>query len=107
MNSWLIEIEINTKKDVCKILIGTNYDLENDRKVTYQEGKEFTTNNGMKFFEVSERKNINVNEAFDLLLEDIMNNISNTKEKKDDEKEVRLVLTSENNKKEKERCYII
>ena len=103
----MIEIRKNAKKDISIILVGTNCDLEDERIVTYQEGKEFTTNNGMKFFEVSERKNINVNEAFDLLLEDIMNNISNTKEKKDDEKEVRLVLTSENNKKEKERCYII
>ena len=86
LNSWLIDIEKNTKKDVCKILVGTNCDLEDERKVTYQEGKEFATSNEMRFIEVSVENNINVNEAFDILLEDIMNKISNKKEKKDDEK---------------------
>jgi len=60
LNSWLIDIEKNTKKDVCKILVGTNCDLEDERKVTYQEGKEFATSNGMKFIEVSVENNINV-----------------------------------------------
>ena len=89
LNSWLIDIEKNTKKDVCKILVGTNCDLEDERKVTYQEGKEFATSNEMRFIEVSVENNINVNEAFDILLEDIMNKISNKKEKKDDEKIVK------------------
>ena len=84
LNSWLIDIEKNASKNVCKILVGTNCDLEDERKVTYQEGKEFATKNGMKFIEVSVKNNINVNEAFDILLEDIWNNISNKKEKKDD-----------------------
>ena len=84
LNSWLIDIEKNTKKDVCKILVGTNCDLEDERKVTYQEGKEFATKNGMKFIEVSVKNNINVNEAFDILLEDIWNNITNKKKKKVD-----------------------
>ena len=104
LNSWLIDIEKNTKKDVCKILIGTNFDLENDRKVTYQEGKEFATKNGMKFIEVSVENNININEAFDILLEDIMNKISNKKEKKDDEKIVESPIPDN---KKNEKCNII
>ena len=104
LNSWLIDIEKNTKKDVCKILVGTNCDLEDERKVTYQEGKEFATKNGMKFIEVSVENNININEAFDILLEDIMNKISNKKEKKDDEKIVKSPIP-ENKKNGK--CNII
>ena len=104
LNSWLIDIEKNTKKDVCKILVGTNCDLEDERKVTYQEGKEFATKNEMKFIEVSAKNNINVKEAFDILLEDIWNNISNKKEKKDDEKIVESPIP-ENKKNEK--CNII
>jgi len=38
----------------------------------------------MKFIEVSVKNNINVNEAFDILLEDIWNNITNKKKKKVD-----------------------
>ena len=104
LNSWLIDIEKNAAKNVCKILVGTNCDLEDERKVTYQEGKEFATKNEMKFIEVSAKNNINVKEAFDILLEDIWNNISNKKEKKDDEKIVESPIP-ENKKNEK--CNII
>ena len=38
----------------------------------------------MKFIEVSVKNNINVNEAFDILIEDIWNNITNKKKKKVD-----------------------
>ena len=47
------EIKKLAKKDACIILVGTNSDLENERKVTYQEGKDFATSKGIKFFEVS------------------------------------------------------
>jgi len=105
LNSWLIEIEKNGKKDICKILVGTNCDLVEERIVTYQEGKEFATSNGMKFIEVSAKNNINVNEAFETLVEDILNNISN--ENKDDKEKYRHVHSPENIKKEKENCYLI
>ena len=102
LNSWLIDIAKNAKKDICKILVGTNCDLENERKVTYQEGKDFATSNGMKFIEVSAKNNINVKEAFDILLEDILNNISNEKKKKVDN----IASPIPENKKN-EKCNII
>ena len=55
------------------ILVGTNSDLENERKVSVQEGKDFATSKGMKFIEVSAKNNINVKEAFETLVEDILN----------------------------------
>ena len=58
----------------------------------------------MKFIEVSVENNININEAFDILLEDIMNKISNKKEKKDDEKIVKSPITDNKNN---EKCNII
>mgnify|MGYP002622869341 CR=1 FL=1 len=57
LNSWLIEIEKNANKNVYKLLIGNKCDLEDKRKVTYQEGKDFATSNGMQFIETS-AKNI-------------------------------------------------
>ena len=58
----------------------------------------------MKFIEVSVKNNINVNEAFDILLEDIWNNITNKKKKKVDN----MVFESPipDNKKN-EKCNII
>ena len=81
LNSWLTEIKRNSDKNLCLILVGTNCDLENERKVTYQEGKDFATKNGIKFIEVSAKNNINVKEAFDILLEDILNSLSNVNNK--------------------------
>ena len=81
LNSWLTEIKNNANQNLSLILVGTNCDLENERKVTYQEGKDFATKNGIKFIEVSAKNNINVKEAFDILLEDILNTLSNEKNK--------------------------
>ena len=76
LDSFLIEKNKKAKKDISIILVGTNCDLENERKVTYQGGKDFATKNRMKFIEVSAKNNINIKEAFNILLEDILNNIS-------------------------------
>ena len=81
LNSWLTEIKKNANQNLSLILVGTNCDLENERKVTYKEGKDFARKNGIKFIEVSAKNNINVKEAFDILLEDILNTLSNEKNK--------------------------
>jgi len=73
LNSRLTEIKKIAKKGACMILVGTNSDLENERKVSVQEGKDFATSNEMKFIEVSAKNNINVKEAFETLVEDILN----------------------------------
>ena len=52
IDSWLNQIEKNSNINKCKILVGTDCDLENERKVTTQEGKDYATSKGMKFIEV-------------------------------------------------------
>ena len=79
LNAWLTEIKNNAEKDTGIILVGTNCDLEEERKVTYQEGKDFAESNKMKFIEVSAKNNINVKEAFETLVEDIFNSNPNIK----------------------------
>ena len=64
LNTWLIEIEKNASKNVYKILVGNKCDMENDRKVTYEQGKDFASQYGMKFFETSAKDSTNVSEAF-------------------------------------------
>ena len=98
LNSWLIDIEKNAAKNVCKILVGTNCDLEDERKVTYQEGKDFATSNGIKFFEVSAKNNINVKEAFEILSEDILNTKVNLKKYDDMNKPFHPVLPRKNDR---------
>ena len=73
LNSWLIEIEKNANKNVFKILIGNKCDLEDKRKVTFQEGKDFADSNGMKFLETSAKTATKVEEAFQQLTNEIIN----------------------------------
>ena len=94
LNCWLIEIEKNANKNVKIILIGNNCDLEDKREVSYQEGKDFAQNNNMLFFEVSAKNNTNINEAFESLVEEIINSGIDKEMKK---KEKTIHLSSQKN----------
>ena len=93
LNSWLIEIEKNANKNVYKLLIGNKCDLEDKRKVTYQEGKDFATSNGMQFIETSAKADTKVKEAFELLTQEIIK-ASITKDKVMEKKEKTVHLSS-------------
>ena len=93
LNSWLIEIEKNANKNVYKLLIGNKCDLEDKRKVTYQEGKDFATSNGMQFIETSAKADTKVKEAFELLTQEIIK-ASITKDKFMEKKEKTVHLSS-------------
>ena len=98
LTSWLIEIEKNANKNVYKLLIGNKCDLEDKRKVTYQEGKDFAESNGMNFIETSAKDNTKVQEAFELLTSEIMKSAVNKDkgmEKKDNTKQIRLSQNTE------------
>ena len=73
LNAWLIDINNKGNKYMYKILIGNKCDLENERKVTFEEGKEFADINGMEFFETSAKTTTSVQEAFEKLAVEILN----------------------------------
>ena len=93
LNSWLIEIEKNANKNVYKLLIGNKCDLEDKRKVTYQEGKDFATSNGMQFIETSAKTDTKVKDAFELLTQEIIKS-SLTKDKGMEKKDKTVHLAS-------------
>ena len=76
LNTWLIEIEKNASKNVYKILVGNKCDMENERKVTVEQGKEFADQYGMKFFETSAKISTNVADAFITMTKEVMKNSS-------------------------------
>lgn len=82
LNIWIKEIEENGKKNACKLLVGNKCDLEEKRKVTFQEGKKFANKNEMLFIEASSKENINVEEAFYLLTEEMINKNKNNRIRK-------------------------
>ena len=86
LNSWLIEIEKNASKNVYKILVGNKCDMESERKVTKEQGKDFADQYGMKFFETSAKDSTNVSEAFIAMTKEVINSSnkkSTTNPKKD------------------------
>ena len=78
LNSWLMEIEKNASKDVYKILVGNKCDMESDRKVTVEQGKEFAQKYKMQFFETSAKNSINVQQAFEAMTREIINDNKET-----------------------------
>ena len=107
LTSWLIEIEKNANKNVFKLLIGNKNDLESERKVTTEEGKEFADSNGMKFIETSAKTADKVYEAFELLTQEIIkNNLNKDKviTNKATERKIELNKGADLNKKKKEGC---
>ena len=73
LENWLIEIEKNANKNVIKLLIGNKIDLEENRKVSYNQAKDFADSNGIQYIETSVKLNTNVNQAFWEIGKELMN----------------------------------
>jgi len=70
---WMEQVNSKARADVCKILIATKVDMP-VRVVSYEEGKELAEKYGIKFAETSAKEMINVDEAFQMLAEEIHEN---------------------------------
>ena len=51
------------------VLVGNKCDMDEDRAVTYEQGKRLADQLGFPFFESSAKDNINVKSAFDKLVD--------------------------------------
>ena len=93
---WVEQIKsISDEKTKC-ILVGTKCDLS-EREVSEEEGSEYAKKLGFKFFETSAKLNMNVNEAFDGLLDEILLNYRGSKRNS-------MMLSKKLNQKEKKSC---
>jgi len=65
IEEWLNQIKLNASPDTKLILVGNKKDLENERKVTYEEGEKLSKDfNFFCFFESSAKEGINSEEIF-------------------------------------------
>jgi GTPase KRas len=83
-------LKVKDEEKVPIVLVGTKCDLEDDRKISIEEGMEFARKNGIPFFESSAKLNINVEEVIFTLIDEIVKSkkipppqTANTKGKKD------------------------
>ena len=58
------------------ILVGNKCDMEEDRVVSYDRGKQLADQIGMEFFETSAKDNINVKQVFERLVDIICDKMS-------------------------------
>ena len=49
IENWLEEIQKHASPNVAKLLVGNKCDLENERAVSVQEGREYAESLGMNF----------------------------------------------------------
>jgi small GTP-binding protein len=60
---WLKDIFNNKERDFPVILVGNKCDLEDERKVTKEEGENFANKLNVKFYETSNKDGINIEES--------------------------------------------
>jgi Ras-related protein Rab-2A len=76
IRKWYDEVKLNGSKDICCILIGNKKDLEEQRQVKYEEGKRLAEENNLLFLETSAKTAENVQEAFTISAERILDQIN-------------------------------
>jgi len=68
---WLYEIDTHCEK-VEKVLVGNKVDEPNRRAVTEIEARNFANSIGIKYFETSAKENVNVEQMFQSVTEDVL-----------------------------------
>ena len=71
----MTEAETHANQNVCRILVGNKCDLDSERKVSFQEGKEFADQMNIKFLETSAKQKSNVEEAFTVMTREIKSKV--------------------------------
>ena len=100
---------IEDMKRLCKneqkvILLGNKSDLQDERKVTFEEGKEFAELNGFEFMEVSVAQNKNIKESVEIAIAMAIENRKKQILLKEKEKEIENKFRKKNNNND---CHLI
>ena len=75
ISKWMRKIEEHANEDVDTILVANKCDLESRRKVTRERGEMLAQNHGIKHVETSALSSENVDQAFIVLTQDILNRV--------------------------------
>eukprot|EP01087_Luapelamoeba_hula_P015337 TRINITY_DN456_c0_g1_i1.p1 TRINITY_DN456_c0_g1~~TRINITY_DN456_c0_g1_i1.p1 ORF type:complete len:205 (+),score=43.41 TRINITY_DN456_c0_g1_i1:194-808(+) len=100
---WISELDKHAADDVCKMLIGTKNDLQNERAVQTSEGKKVADQCGALFLETSAKTGDGVEEAFMKLTNKIFDDRKNVPPKAQADK---VDLDKVKTAKKKGRCLI-
>ena len=113
IEKWYEEISKTGDKGLSLVLIGNKCDLEDERKVTIEQGENKARDLNCPFFETSALNNIHIEEVFQKISENIYNRFKNNKNLEDDDddddydivpKEEKNININTNVKTEKKCC---
>ena len=94
---WIKEVKDVLTKEVVFVLIGNKIDLENQRKVSFDEGKKFAEQNNCVFQEVSAKTGINFEKLFEVqIFEAVYNKFRNEFDKREGREEQPNFETNDN-----------
>ena len=68
---WIVAVNQNCESGVSTLLVGNKCDLEDERAVSREEAEQLAAENGMQYFETSAREQINVQEAFTAIIDQV------------------------------------
>ena len=102
------QIKERCKKNIKTVLLGNKTDLESERKVPPEKGAAFSLKNNYIFMETSCKKNENVADAFEVLIETTHREIEKNKDKIEEDR-MSVVIDKKdyintNRKKKKNDC---
>ena len=89
-SKWINEInEFININNIPIVLVGNKKDLENDREIEEQSGRDFADKYNLKFFETSSKTGENVNLAFEELINEVVksNNVNKNEIKNENNNE--------------------
>jgi len=75
---WAGQVKTYSWDNTQVVLVGNKCDMEEERVVTYEQGKKLADSLGFNFFETSAKDNINVRSAFDKLVDVICERMTDT-----------------------------
>ena len=77
INKWLRNIEDHATDNVAKLILGNKCDMEARRVVPFEQGEQLAKSKGLKFLETSAKANINIDKAFTMIADDILQKTPN------------------------------
>lgn len=114
ISRWLNELKINeAHPDSVIMLVGNKSDLESNRAVTQEEAMDYAKENGLMFMETSALESVNVEQAFDSLINNIFDKLSGKLATMDDKRaeimrgaaiQLTPPATMDNNQKSSSSC---
>ena len=73
VRKWMESIYEHADANICKVMVGNKIDLEDERKISAKEAKDFAAQYKMKYFEASAKKDIGIAEFFETLMTEVYN----------------------------------